>query len=73
MWLSLVTERPLLAGLLVHLGFNAEIYRFFFDLSAEARDAVERWTLVPLWALVGWLVLSGRLRRPVHEKQVGGR
>lgn len=60
-WLSLVTERPLLAGLLVHVGFNAEIYRFFFDLSREAQDSVERWTLIPIWLLVAALAASGRL------------
>ena len=41
-WLSLATERPLLVGFLVHLGFNAEIYRFFFGLRGEAQDSIEQ-------------------------------
>jgi membrane protease YdiL (CAAX protease family) len=68
--LSLRTGTHLLTGFLVHLGFNVELYRFFFDLP-EQRGAIERWALVPLWALVLWLLATGRLAGGRSESEEG--
>ncbi|MFQ5526749.1 MAG: hypothetical protein ACE5GX_10860 [Thermoanaerobaculia bacterium] len=62
-WLSLRSGTHFLTGFLVHLGFNAEIYRFFFEHLADGRETIERWALIPMWGLIVWLAATGRLER----------
>ncbi len=60
--LSLPRGTYLLTGLLLHIGFNADIHRFLFEIADESRTAIERWTLIPICFLIGGLILSGRLK-----------
>ncbi len=60
-WLSLGRGTHLLTGLLVHLAFNAEIYRFLISVPEGGVEAIERWTLAPVWGLIAFLAATGRL------------
>ena len=61
--LSQWTGAGLLSGLIVHLRMNAEIYRLFFDLSAEQLTEIENLSVLPIWMLIIGLVATGQLQR----------
>lgn len=60
-WLSLRHGTHLLTGLLIHVGFNAEILRFLISVPEGGLDPIEPWALIPIWLAVAGLFLTGRL------------